>query len=372
MKITISTIVRLFAILLWVSTYTTSINAQRLVTPRVSPPAELKQTIGLTDITINYSRPKVKRNGQDRTGKIWGGAAWYGFIDAGGGKIPWRAGANENTLITFSDDVQIEGKALKAGKYGFYAALEEEGNATLIFSNKTDAWGSFGYKASDDVLRVEVPIKENAFVNPLTYDFVDLGNDYGILALSWEKKQIAFTIKVNVKEAVLANFRHQLHGEAGKTWQGPNAAAAYCAQNNFNHKEALEWVEQSIKMEKTTGNMGTKAQLLYQTGDKEAAFATTDALAEMSNNAQLNGLGYQMLQIGEMEKAVQYFSLNVERNPKDANVYDSLGEAYMMAGEKKKAIKTLKKALTLNPADNVKQNSIANLKKMGVDVGESH
>ncbi len=372
MKITISTTVRLFAILLWVSTYNTALNAQRLAMPRVSPPAELKQTIGLTDITINYSRPKVKRDGQDRTGKIWGSAAWYGFIDAGGGKVPWRAGANENTLITFSDDVSIEGKPLKAGTYGFYAALSEEGNATLIFSNKTDAWGSFGYQESDDALRVNVPIKDHHFVNPLTYDFIDLGNDFGVLALTWEKKQIAFSIKVDMKEAVLANFRHQLHGEVGKIWQGPNAAAAYCAQNNFNHEEALKWVEHSIKIEKTAANLGTKAQLLYQTGHKDAAFATTDEVAHLSNSAQLNGLGYQMLQIGEMDKAIEYFELNVDRNPEDANVYDSLGEALMMKGENKKAIKMLKKALSLNPADNVKQNSIANLKKMGVDMKEIH
>ena len=190
MKITISNFVRLFAILLWINTYNTTLNAQRLATPRVSPPTELKQTIGLTDITINYSRPKVKRDGQDRTGKIWGGAAWYGFMDAGGSKIPWRAGANENTLITFSDDVSIEGKPLKAGKYGFYVALSEDGNATLIFSNKTDAWGSFGYQESDDALRVNVPIKDHSFVNPLTYDFVDLGNDFGVVGLSWEKKSL--------------------------------------------------------------------------------------------------------------------------------------------------------------------------------------
>lgn len=372
MKITISNFARLFAILLWINTYNTTLNAQRLATPRVSPPTELKQTIGLTDITINYSRPKVKRDGQDRTGKIWGGAAWYGFIDAGGSKIPWRAGANENTLITFSDDVSIEGQPLKAGKYGFYIALNENGNATLIFSNKTDAWGSFGYQESDDALRVNVPIKDHPFVNPLTYDFVDLGNDFGVLSLTWEKKQIAFTIKVDLEETVLANFRHQLHGEAGKTWQGPNAAAAYCAQNNFNHEEALKWVEHSIKIEKTAANLGTKAQLLYQTGDKAAAFAATDQVAQMSNNAQLNNLGYQMLQVGEMDKAIEYFELNVDRNPDDANVYDSLGEALMMKGENKKAIKMLKKALSLNPADNVKQNAMANLKKMGVDMKESH
>lgn len=372
MKITFSTLTRLLAILLWINMYSISSNAQRLATPRISPPAELKQTIGLTDITIQYSRPIVNRDGQDRNGQIWGKAAWYGYMDAGGSKIPWRAGANENTLISFSDDVTIEGKTLKAGQYGLYMALSEEGNATVIFSTKTDAWGSFGYQQSEDALRIEVPIKDHHFVNPLTYDFVDLGEDFGRLALTWEKKQIAFTIKVDVKEAVLANFRHQLQGAAGNSWQGPNNAAAYCAQKNFNHKEALQWVEQSIKMDKNIRNMSTKAQLLYQTGDKAAAFAATDDIAQHANNAQLNNLGYQMLQMGEVDQAIAYFELNVERNPEDANVYDSLGEALMAKGEKKKAIKTLKKALSLNPADNVKQNSIANLKKMGVDVKESH
>lgn len=372
MKITYVQITRLFILVLWLGTSAIQLDAQGLATPRVSPPAELKQTIGLTEIVVNYARPKVIRDGQDRTGKIWGQAAWYGFIDAGGGKIPWRAGANENTLISFSDDVKVEGKALKAGKYGLYMALSEEGKATVIFSKKTDAWGSFGYNQSEDALRVDVEMKDNHFVNPLTYDFTELGNDYGVMALSWEKKQIPFKIEVDVKEAVLANFRKQLKGEGGSSWQAFNAAAGYCSQLNFNHEEALGWAEKSIHADKNIRNMSTKALLLYQTGHKEDAFATTDDIAQNADNAQLNSLGYQMLQMKEFEKGIAYFELNVERNPKDANVYDSLGEAYMLKGDKKKAIKTLKKALTLNPADNVKQNTLANLKKMGVQMKESH
>lgn len=347
-----------------------SLFSQNLRTPRPSPPVETKMTIGLTEITVNYSSPSVKRDGSDRTGSIWGGPAWYGFLETGNGKIPWRAGANENTVISFSDDVKIQGEDLKAGNYGLQMAVFEDGKVTVIFSNNSSLWGSFGYKPEEDALRVSTKLEESAFTNMLTYSFSEVGKDYGILNLAWENKRIPIKITVDAEAAVLANFRAQLAHGKDKSWQGPNDAAAYCAQNNFNHQEALHWIEQSIAMDKNARNMSTKAQLLFQTGKKKEAIVVTDDIAQHADINALNNLGYQMIQMEQYDKAVEYLMLNVERNPKDANCRDSLGEAYMAKGDNKKAIENFQKALTLDPPGFVRDNSIANLKKLGVEYRE--
>jgi len=135
---------------------------KKVTTPRFpSPAAELEQTVGLFTIKINYSRPSViSPQGIDRTGKIWSGLVPYDFdsrpVSSKGKPIPWRAGANENTVIEFSHDATIEGKPIKAGKYGLFMAIHEVDSATVIFSNKSDSWGSFSYDEKDDALRVEV------------------------------------------------------------------------------------------------------------------------------------------------------------------------------------------------------------------------
>src|SRR3954469_3790056 len=99
------------------------------------------ERIGLTDVTIHYDRPGVK----GREGKIWGQLIPVGFIDQGFGSskaAPWRAGANENTTITFSNDVKIEGQPLKAGTYGFFIAYDST-LSTIIFSKNSTSWGHF-------------------------------------------------------------------------------------------------------------------------------------------------------------------------------------------------------------------------------------
>lgn len=359
----------LFFLILAIAAFTISASGQGLKLPRVSPPAELKQTIGLTDIIVNYSRPQVIANDQDRTGKIWGGPAWYGFVDNGQTKRPWRAGANENTTITFTDAVKIQGKKLEAGTYGLHMALYEDGKATVIFSNNSTSWGSYSYNEAEDALRVDTQMKDGPFTNALAYHFTDIGPDYGVLALSWEKKTIPFKIEVDTKETVMANIRKQLKDEKGQTWQALNAAAQYCAQNNTNLEEAMQWAEKSIELNKNVQNLFTKAQLLHVTGKKEKAFKVTDAAAEMADVNQLNQLGYQLLlQMKEPAKAVEYFKLNVERNPENANCYDSLGEGYAHLGEKEKAVKNFKKSLSMNPPDNVRQNSLKYLKELGAEM----
>lgn len=347
----------------------TTLTAQNLTTPRPSPAATLHQQIGMTKVTINYSRPQVIVNGNDRTGKIWGNLVGYGFNKinfASQGEIPWRAGANENTVITFSDDVQIEGKDLKAGSYGLHMAIHEDGKATLIFSNNTTSWGSFWYDEKEDALRVDVQMQDHGFTNVLTYEFVEFGPNHGTLALHWENKSIPFKVSIDGHAMALQSFRNELRGVKGFGWQGPLSAANYCLQNNINHEEALAWADRALANTKNFQTLSTKSGLLLQMGKQEDALPIAEEAATLANVNQLNGLGYLMLQNQQPKVAVKYFKLNVEKNPENANCYDSLGEGYMALGQNDKAIESFKKSLSMNPPPFVKANSLKNLEKLGV------
>ncbi|MFN7118838.1 MAG: DUF2911 domain-containing protein, partial [Saprospiraceae bacterium] len=136
------------------------------------------QYIGaLAHVTITYNSPDVTApNGESRTGKIWGQLVPYGLTDQGFGTskaAPWRAGSNEGTTIEFSHDVTVQGKALPAGKYGFFVIVEKEGPWTLIFSKNASAWGSYFYNDKEDALRVQATPEKTEYHEWLTYEFID-------------------------------------------------------------------------------------------------------------------------------------------------------------------------------------------------------
>src|SRR6202000_908189 len=168
--------------------------------------ASVSEGIGLTNVTINYSRPAVKK----RDGHIWGELIPVGYVDQGFGpskSAPWRAGANENTTIDFSTDVKIEGQPLAAGKYGFFIAYDPN-ECTLIFSKNSTSWGSFFYKPDEDVLRVKVkPVHVDNSVEWLKYEFTDQTPQSATVALQWEKLMIPFKIETDVIGTQLASFR---------------------------------------------------------------------------------------------------------------------------------------------------------------------
>jgi hypothetical protein len=344
--------------------------SQNVTTPRPSPMATLSQKIGLTDVTVNYSRPQVIRGNNDRTGQIWGNQVPYGLAPNGFGNkkpMPWRAGANENTVISFSADVKVEGKELPAGTYGLHMIPEESGKVTVIFSNNTSSWGSFWYEQSEDVLRVDVQMTDAPFTNVLTYEFTAFGNLEGTLSLIWDSKAIPIKI-ASSQEIVLQSFRDELRGVIGFSWQGFFSAAQYCFQNNINHEEALGWADASIANTKNSQNLTIRASLLIQKGDKAEGIKAADEASKIANLGQLNFLGYQMMGVQENDKAIEYFKLNIKNNPTDANGHDSLGEAYMAKGDNKNAIKAFQKCLAMNPPQFVKDNSIKNLKALGVEM----
>src|SRR5213075_1165178 len=151
--------------------------------PRVSQRASVTQRIGLTDITITYHRPAV--GGRE----IWGKTIPYGKV--------WRAGANENTTITFTDDVTVEGKPLAAGSYGLHTFPDKD-QWTIIFSKNSTSWGSFSYDEKEDALRVTTKPHAAESFEVLTYVFDDVKPDSATAVLRWEKLAVPFHVSVDV------------------------------------------------------------------------------------------------------------------------------------------------------------------------------
>ncbi len=171
--------------------------------PLASQGAEISQRIGITDITIHYHRPLIN----DR--KVWDGLVPYGKV--------WRAGANENTTITFSDPVMIEGKPLAKGTYGLHM-IPTADQWTIIFSKNSTSWGAFTYDEKEDALRVTVKPKAADMHNALTYDFDDLQNDSAVVELEWEKVAVPFKVSVDVHDVVQASLKKQLRNLSQYTW----------------------------------------------------------------------------------------------------------------------------------------------------------
>ncbi|HEY0744632.1 MAG TPA: DUF2911 domain-containing protein [Chryseosolibacter sp.] len=337
--------------------------AQPITTPRTpSPAAEFKQTIGISTVTVNYSRPAVKGR------EVWGALVPYGWNKQGfgsGNEAPWRAGANENTTLTFSHPVKVEGVSVPAGKYGLFFVINQDNSGEVILSKEYQSWGSFWYDPSKDQLRARIQVREHALTDLLTYDFINLAKSSGELVLNWEKKQFPVKIEFAVDEIVMANAEQELKGPVGFSAQGYTSAANYALQNNINHEKALRWIDQAIAQNNVFNTKRIKAGLLQQAGKKdEADKLMKDAMAS-ATEVELNAYGYQLLGQNEVDKAIEVFILNTERNPKSANAFDSLGEGYATKGDKTNAIKSFKKSLGLNPPDNVRINSEKFLKQFG-------
>jgi tetratricopeptide (TPR) repeat protein len=270
--------------------------------PRDSQRSLVMQRIGITDITVNYHRPLVK----GRT--IWGKVVPYGEV--------WRAGANENTTITFTDPVSVEGKQLAAGAYGLHM-IPGQNEWTVIFSKDHTAWGSFTYNQADDVLRVTVKPKAADMQEALAYTFDDVKPDAAVVTLRWEKLAVPFKVDVNVHDLVKESLHHQLHGLAQYTWEGWDDAATYLADNKYDLEEALQYEDTSIKTEERYDNLMTKARILDALGRKDDATVARNRGLELATSVQLYVYGRQLQQQGKQDQAFEYFRQAAKKNPND-------------------------------------------------------
>ncbi len=352
-----------FVLLFAVLQSATTVWTQGVTTPRTaSPAASVSQTIGISKVSVQYSRPAVKERA------IWGDLVPYGWnvqTFGSGTSAPWRAGANENTVVEFSHDAKVEGQAVPAGRYGLFFVVNKDDSGEVILSKDSRSWGSFWYDKAHDQLRAKIQLRTIPHTEMLTYDFVNLTKTSGELVLNWEKKQFPVKIEFAVDDLVLANAAEELKGPVGFNWQGYSSAANYALQNKVGTENALKWIDQAIAQNSNFTTLNTKAGLLEQTGKTADAEKIRKKSVDIATEAELNQYGYQLVNEKRMDEAIKMFALNTERHPESANAWDSLGEAYAMKGDKENAIKNFKKSLSLNPPANVRANSEKYLKQLG-------
>lgn len=242
--------------------------------PRESTGATVMQTIGDTQVTIVYHRPNTKGR------KIWGELVPYGQV--------WRTGANENTTIEFSREVMINGQNLPKGKYGFHA-IPNQKEWILIFSKDNDKWGSFSYDIKQDALRVTVvPQKSKEMRETLMYEFENVTPRSSTVVLSWEKLRIPFTVDIgDIFGRKLGELREAIKNRKPEDARPLNAAANYVQTYNIaaSYEEALGWIDESIKIGETFGNLATKARLLADMGKNAEAVTVGEKAVQVGKNS---------------------------------------------------------------------------------------
>jgi len=336
--------------------------------------AVVSEQVGLTQVTITYHRPAVR----GREGKIWGEVIHKGFIEQGFGNgkpAPWRAGANENTVIEFDNDVKVEGQTLPKGRYGFFIAYDPS-ESTLIFSKRSDAWGSFFYDEKEDVLRVKVkpqPIEKS--VEYLKYEFSNQTPNSAAIALSWEKLSIPFKVEVNYLRQQFDALVAESQNPRGFTPQGLNIAANWTLQNNYQLEKGLEWATLATSP-KFPGDptsfpaLATKALILDRLGKSDEAAAVIKTALTFGSVVELQQLGRQLLAAKKSRAALEVFQFNYDKNPNQFTTLTGMARGLSANGEYAKALDFANKALQVAPNESGKQavQSMIEKLKAGRDI----
>jgi tetratricopeptide (TPR) repeat protein len=308
--------------------------AVELRLPTLSQRAISTQRIGLTDITVNYCRPLV--GGRE----IWGKAVPYGQ--------PWRSGANENTTISFTDDVSVEGHPLTAGTYGLHT-IPAADQWTIIFSKNSTSWGSFSYDQKEDALRVTVKPHPAEFTEALAYSFDDPKPDSVAVTLRWEKLVVPFHVSADVNAVVLRSIQNQLRNTGGFTWAGYDEAANWLLDTNSNLDQAMKWEDRSIQIEERFENLLGKSMILEAQGKTQEAAALKTKALDIASGLQLHFYGRSLQQQKKQDEGFAVFKVNVKKHPNDWYTHGELARMASAKGDFDSASKEMKLALVTAP-----------------------
>lgn len=357
-----------------ISVITQSSIAQMDLPPSGSNPrATVTEEVGITSITIKYSRPDVNK----REGKIWGDGnlVTYGFtstnLNTNKNTQPWRAGANENTIISFEHDVKVEGKNIKAGTYGLHMAVWPD-SAVVIFSNKSGSWGSFYYDEKNDALRVPVKtVRLDKSVEWLKYEFIEHREKYCVIAMQWENLSVPFRVDVDVENIVLAKLRDEVTSQKGFNAFNMLAAAQYMVNKNINLEEALAWSQRAAgtKTFATLNNLSNNYAKLNRLAQADSTM--NEALVFAGPN-QYMGAGRSLITAKRLDRALEIFTANEKKNGDVYTVNAGYMSYYSAKGDFAKALEYANKALAQAPNDAVKATINGNITKLkdGKDINQ--
>jgi hypothetical protein len=279
----------------------------QITVPRPSQSASVMQRIGVTDITITYSRPGVKGR------KIWGdplpeqakvqGEATldnqnerpkdavivpYGHV--------WRTGANEATQFVVTDDVLINGQKLAAGSYSLHT-IPTKDEWTIVFNGTANQWGSFNYDPAKDTLRVKAkPQSVNENQEWLAFNIEPVGEDSAQVNIRWEKISVPFTVKVpDVAATTMAKLKTTISNAKPDDWRTRLQGGVYLLNNKDASDDALgmEWLDASIKAKETFQNLSAKANALYKAGKKEEAIALGEQAVQRGKTDKVDTTNFE-------------------------------------------------------------------------------
>ena len=244
----------------------------QIKTPQSSPRAIVSQMVGLTEVDLNYSRPGAKGR------PVFGNLVPFGKL--------WRTGANENTTISFSDDVVIDGKTLKKGKYALYTVPRIE-SWDVIFYTTTDNWG-LPQEFNEVNVALKTTVKEEALSKPvenLTIAISNLDNNSATLEISWENSFVSLKFEVKKKKTAMASIDKVL---AGPTANDYYSAANYLFQSNSDMAKSLDYVNKSLEMSKVKPfwYLRLKSVIQAKMGDKSGAIETAKLSLEAAEEAK--------------------------------------------------------------------------------------
>jgi hypothetical protein len=291
----------------------------QLNTPEASPHARVEQTVGLTELSVDYHRPGVRGR------QIWGELVPFGEV--------WRAGANENTVFNTSSTIQVEGRELPAGRYGLHI-IPTTGTWLVIFSTMADAWGSYSYDPAEDALRVPVSPRPATSSERLLFRFDDVTDSTASLVMHWAELELPVRLQVNTPDVVLESMALQLRGRLGFQWDTWDQAAGYALLHRRRLADALTWSERSTEERPTFQAAITRAAILDAMGETDdAAEARRAAMEVAATETELNRVGGRMLAARMPAYAVVISERNVRENPDSWAAHAGLGEALEAAGD---------------------------------------
>jgi hypothetical protein len=337
----------------------TFLPAQTLLTlPEASQRASVTQRLGTTDITVSYHRPLI--NGR----KVWGGLVPYDQV--------WRAGANENTTIAFTDPVSIEGEALAKGTYGLHM-IPGTDSWTVIFSKNFASWGSFSYKQEEDALRVKVKPQGSEMHEALAYDFDDVKPNSAAVTLRWEKLAVPFRVSTDDKRLTMESMRDQLRGGLQYTWEAWAEAANYSLLNKVDLEQGLKWADASINQEERYDNIMLKGMLLDALNRGAEASPLKEHALGMANATQLYFYGRQLQLVQKKsDEAMVVFRRTSQQFPAHWLGHMASARLSSAAGDYSKAIAEMKLALEAGAPSQQKPGIDAYIKRLeaGQDINK--